>query len=222
MEIQGVSVSDEVKSRFPGHALAAWKLSLGPADVVQARASGLLAEHLSDQGARPLLAAQIELWREVFKRMGARSGERSSIDNLHRTLEKRGALHDRLPGFVKLYNAMSLVTATPMGAYDAGSLTGSLRLEVGSTELTFTPMGRPDKRESIRPTEVYYRDASRIVCRMWNLGDCDETKVTELSTSILLVADLTGSDERIQAMLSRVRSELGHCSQIQAEYIDRW
>jgi DNA/RNA-binding domain of Phe-tRNA-synthetase-like protein len=74
-------------------------------------------------------AREIERRRQVLKAMGAKSGERSSIDNL-------GALRTSMAAsqtgpFVNIYNALSVALATPMAAYDASRIEGSLLLDVG-------------------------------------------------------------------------------------------
>ncbi len=202
-----ITLGESVRKRFPAHAIGAWQFSLPDAELMRASALAMQAELLESDALRGQLEAQIERWKPIIKAAGGRSGEKSSIDNLWRSMLRNGSLREWHP-FVTYYNALSLLTGTPMGAYDVDKLAGPIHLTDGPNELTFTPMTEPDKNERTRPDEVYYQDGARIICRVWNVGDCYETKVIETTKEVVLTADLIGDDVGINEVFARITDRL--------------
>ncbi len=216
-----IEVSEAVKAGHPGHGVGAWLLELGPLDVVERLAKHEQNAYLTDPAVRNRLATAVEQWKIVFKSMGAKSGERSSIDNLARGVERNNGFRDWGP-FVNYYNALSLVLATPFGAYDVAKIAGPMRLALGESSLSFTPLGKPDKKEKTKPAEVYYRDDERVICRMWNLADCDETKVTPQTNQIILIADLMGTKDETMPIFNEITCGLSTCGQLVGSAVEHW
>jgi DNA/RNA-binding domain of Phe-tRNA-synthetase-like protein len=215
-----VKIDDSVKHHFPGHGVAAWGISAKELGCVAARAAALQETYLHSDEAKARVTAEIDRWKGVFKAMGAKSGQRSSLAALANSVCNRG-FRDWGP-IVNFYNGLSLISATPLGAYDARKIEGSIRLSTGLSTLRFTPIGKSGKPEAPRPTEVYYRDDRRILCRMWNLGDCEETKVTDATRDVFLLADLVGDSSRMSATADQISEEVGMTFRIVCDFRATW
>lgn len=130
----------------------------------------------------------IRSWREMYKKFGTRPGDyRPSAEALlRRVLKGRG-----LPSIntaVDAYNSVSLRFLTPMGGFDLNKVVGDIDIRFANNGEEFTPIGASLVEETYKG-EVVYSDEIRIMTRRWNHRDCDQTKITEETSNIILFAD---------------------------------
>jgi DNA/RNA-binding domain of Phe-tRNA-synthetase-like protein len=179
----------EVQAGFPGHYTGALRLAIVPDRLPRSGITLASDNHTLGDFVPSVIEPRIEGWRSAFKRMGAKSGERCSLEALYRFWQKRGALY-HVNAFVNLYNAYCLTRGVPMGAYDAARLMPEFALGRPPAGLAFTPLGKPGESETPRPEEIVYFDSQRILCRLWNMKDCDQTKITDATSDTVLMFDM--------------------------------
>jgi len=183
----------EVFDRYPGAnigVLTANGITVVPGDP---GLDGLKKEALSlaeeKIGGRPVTRHPfIASWREMYRSFGTKPGDyRPSAEALVRRALKTG----RLPTIntaVDAYNAVSVMHLIPMGGFDLDRVVGDITLRFSPGGEEFTPLGS-DEREETYVGEVVYADDERILTRRWNYRDCDETKITEETRSVVLFID---------------------------------
>ena len=220
-----VVVSSPVKENFPGHGIALWSVSVLDVNALKSRTAELRARFSEEQDGSPLLNSQTEYWVSVFSEMGVsnkkvKKGLKPSIKNLHEQYERIG-FQDVLP-VVDFYNALSLNLALPMAAYDADKISGDISLRFGASELTFTPMFKPDETRQASDREVFYCDDKRIICSFWNYKDCDQTRITESTKSIYIFADLNGSADDMRNTAEKVENNFTGCFSIHDMQLVTW
>lgn len=140
-------------------------------------------------GIPPAEHPRIALWREAYRRFGARPKDHpSSIENLARRVLK-GWTVPHVNRLVDLYNALSLETLLPVGAEDLDAIVGDVELTIaGASEPAVRLLGEPEER-SPRPGEVIYRDELGAICRRWNWKEAERTKLTASTRNALLVVE---------------------------------
>jgi len=164
------------------------KVAQGDPDLerVKAQALGAAGERLGGVPAtrHPFIAS----WREMYRSFGTKPGDyRPSAEALVRRALKTG----RLPSIntaVDAYNAVSVTYLIPMGGFGRDHVVGDIRLRFSPGGEEFTPLGS-DKTEETYEGEVVYADDERILTRRWNYRDCDETKITGGTRSVVLFID---------------------------------
>jgi len=183
----------EVFDRYPGAnigVLTANGITVVPGDP---GLDGLKKEALSlaeeKIGGRPVTRHPfIASWREMYRSFGTKPGDyRPSAEALVRRALKTG----RLPTIntaVDAYNAVSVMHLIPMGGFDLDRVVGDITLRFSPGGEEFTPLGS-DEREETYVGEVVYADDEKILTRRWNYRDCDETKITEETRSVVLFID---------------------------------
>jgi DNA/RNA-binding domain of Phe-tRNA-synthetase-like protein len=170
----------------------------------------------ADQGLAARRLESVARWREVFSRMGAKRPARSSLEALLNFWSKKGTLYAISP-IVDFYNWYSFIHGVPMAAYDVRMISWPLCLTESIGNRTFVPLNRPDEIETTENGEVAYIDTERVVCRYWNLQDCDHTKITDNTAELLFVFDILDDlpdsarmrFQRICDDFSRVFGDLG-------------
>jgi len=114
----------------------------------------------------------IKVWRLAYKRFGIKSTRyRCSVERL-----VKNALADRpqpvINTFVDAYNAVSLTHVMPLGADDLDAVEGDLFFRYTRDGDTFLDMAGGDGEEAgenpLKPGEVVYTDAAKVLCRRWN------------------------------------------------------
>jgi DNA/RNA-binding domain of Phe-tRNA-synthetase-like protein len=114
----------------------------------------------------------IIVWRLAYKRFGIKSTRyRCSVERL-----VKNALADReqpvINTFVDAYNAVSLSHVFPIGADDLDRLDGDLFFRPTRDGDTFVDMAGGDGDEAgenpLKPGEIVYTDATKVLCRRWN------------------------------------------------------
>jgi len=165
-------------------------------------------------GIVPTEHPRIVLWREAYRRFGAKPKDHpSSIENLARRVLK-GWTVPHVNRLVDLYNALSLETLLPAGAEDLDAIVGDVELTVaGENEAVVRLLGEPEERAP-RPGEVIYRDALGAICRRWNWKEADRTKLTPATVNALLVVEglpPVGRAEIAEALAEAARRIREHC-----------
>jgi len=151
---------------------------------------------------------QVRHWQEVFSSMGASSKYQSSIVALWNRFKADNRLYEILP-VVDFYNAVSLRYLTPMAAYDADKIVGGIFLRYAQKGEPFTPLGNPKQVEKTKNGEIVYADERKVICRYWNLRDCDQTRITGDTRSVILFADLVAdSAAEAQQLAQKIQEAL--------------
>lgn len=176
-------------------------------------------------GTPPAEHPRIALWREAYRKFGAKPKDTpSSIENLARRVLK-GWTVPHVNRLVDLYNALSLETLLPAGAEDLDAIEGDVALTLAvDGEAAVRLLGEPEARPP-RPGEVIYRDDLGAICRRWNWKEADRTKLTgETKNALLVVEGLppVGREEIAAALATaagRIRERLG--GRVETAILDR-
>ena len=189
-----LSIHESVLALFPDVAVGAAALrgfENGGEDpaVTQALRRAEAALPAKFAGTPPAEHPRIALWREAYRRFGAKPKDHpSSIENLVRRVLKGWAV-PHVNRLVDLYNALSLETLLPAGAEDLDAIQGDVELAIaGEGESAVRLLGEPEARPP-RPGEVIYRDRAGAICRRWNWKEADRTKLTPSTRNALLVVE---------------------------------
>jgi DNA/RNA-binding domain of Phe-tRNA-synthetase-like protein len=174
-----------------------------------------LAEQITSAHLRDVVDPVCNQWATIFSVMQAKPKYRSSLKLLRTLWETHGHLPDINP-VVNFYIHYSLVTAAPMGGYNLDRITGDVRLTRAPKGLAFHPLGHANHEEHTKPGEVIYRDDATVLCRYWNLRDCDETKIIPATTNALFFADIIAetpalAEQQAQKIEQDFRAVFGHC-----------
>jgi DNA/RNA-binding domain of Phe-tRNA-synthetase-like protein len=145
---------------------------------------------------------EIASWHAAYRRFGANPRRlRPSVDALCRRLARTGRL-PRVSPPVDAYNLVSVRYGIPAGAFDLERLHAPVHIRRSRPGDRFTPLGEPDTVEEPAAHEVVYASGERVLTRCWNHRDCDETKLTEESTTAVFllerVSSTAVSDDRMQ------------------------
>lgn len=158
-----------------------------------------------DIAAHPAVAP----WRAAYARFGAKPSKfRSSIESLLRSAQS-GRLRSINP-LVDLYNSVSLRHQLPCGGEDLAAIVGDIALTRADGGEPFRAIGAAED-EPPAPGEVIYRDAVGAICRCFNWREADRTRLTERTTSALLVIETLGSHEPgvLEAALAELAALVG-------------
>ncbi len=137
----------------------------------------------SDIAGHPAVAP----WREAYQRFGVKPSRYcSSIEGLLRTA--RGGEIRSVNPLVDLYNAVSLRHLLPCGGEDIDALEGDLRLTIAAGGEPFIPL-RSTEESPPSTGEIVYADDAGIVCRCWNWGEANRTRLTPETTRAVLVIE---------------------------------
>jgi DNA/RNA-binding domain of Phe-tRNA-synthetase-like protein len=147
-------------------------------------------KHLKDLGLETATLTShqhIAVWRQAYQKFGVKAKDHKPTHEAlaRRILREEGWPKINLPVDIYLTNqAMHLL---PHGGYDTTTLKGDLVLDLSDESEPFEPLG--GGRELTTPGEVVYRNDGRIVTRRWNYRDCDATKITDSTRSMVLVIE---------------------------------
>lgn len=174
---------NEVQEQYPNHYSGLMKVT-DLTDVELGTHIRRLKQSIGDSVASQRIQSACDLWRRVFAKMGAKPKYRSSLEALFSYYMQKGALYS-INDIVDFYNHYSLVHAIPMGAYDYNRFVGELKLSVIGKGKMFYPLGNVKSAQTTKDREVAYSDNEKVVCRYWNLQDCDQTKITNVTKDVL-------------------------------------
>lgn len=196
-------VTPEVLARFPGieiHAVRAKGFQAGAdkldhagtlrAAVARVGTLGIDKEKLA---AYPLIAR----WREAYAALKVRpSAFRASIESLLR--RALGGADLSLPvASVNLYNAVSLDTLAPMGAYDIAKLPPEPMLMrfADPAKDRFMPLGGKAEDFPLNPNLVVYAAGNTVLCWGFNHRDNVETALDAQSDDILFFSEALNPED---------------------------
>ena len=225
-----LSVTEEIFASFPGAlvGIAVAREITNAADDPAVRERLRRAQVSTGESFRGVAIAEhprISIWREAYRRFGARPKDHpSSIENLVRRASKGQAI-PHVNTLVDLYNAVSLERLLPAGAEDLDAIDGDVELAVASeSEPPVRLLGEPEARPP-RPGEVIYRDRAGAICRRWNWKEADRTKLSSATRNALVVVEglpPISSREVEDAVEEIARSIREHCGgTVQTRLLDR-
>jgi DNA/RNA-binding domain of Phe-tRNA-synthetase-like protein len=196
-------IAPEVTARFPGieiHAVLAEGFLAGADKLDHA---GQLRAAIARVGAlgieKEKLAAYppIARWREAYAALKVRpSAFRASIESLLRRALSGADL--ALPiASVNLYNAVSLDTLAPMGAYDMAKLPPEPMLMrfADPAHDRFTPLGGKAEDYPFNPDLVVYASGNTVLCWGFNHRDNVETALDAQSDSIVFFSEALNPED---------------------------
>jgi len=131
---------------------------------------------------------KIEIWRDAYRKFGAKPKEhKSSIENLYKLILKGNELR-QINKLVNIYNYISIKYMLPAGGEDLDKMEGDLVLTFATNEVPVLLLG--DKEEKApKEGEVIYKDEKSTICRRWNWREADRTKLTEETKNSILVIE---------------------------------
>lgn len=157
---------------------------------------GELAEHAKEfrvaiEDNTQNILEVIDIWRQVYARMGAKTKYRSSLESLYRYFVKHGNLYEISP-VVDFYNAYSLSRAVSMGGFDFNAIPGDVWLRKAKSGDVFIPLGGK-QQISPRDGEIVYAAERTVLCRCWNYQDSDLTKIKSSTENVLFIVDIVST-----------------------------
>ena len=139
-------------------------------------------------------------WRAAYAQFGAKPSKfRSSIESLLRSAQS-GRLRSISP-LVDLYNAVSLRYQLPCGGEDLATIVGDIALTRAQGGEPFRTIGA-EQDDPPFAGEVIYTDAAGAICRCFNWRESDRTKLTEATTTAILVIETLSAQIQLAAALT--------------------
>jgi DNA/RNA-binding domain of Phe-tRNA-synthetase-like protein len=131
----------------------------------------------------------IAMWREAYRKFGAKPKEYpSSVENLTRRV-LNGAKIAHINNLVSLYNTISLRYILPVGGEDLDKIVGDVLLtRAGNNESAVCLLGEKEARAP-HAGEIIYKDEIGAICRRWNWKEADRTKLTRETRNAFLVIE---------------------------------
>lgn len=196
MECPEVVIDDEVKEKF--------KVFLAVTCVFWLKGKGSAEEFLLEAEEKVRREFRLDklkdyprvrALRDFYWRLGIDpTKQRPSSEALVRRV-LRGRKIPRINCIVDVGNAVSMVTMVPIGIYDLDKLYPPLRLRFAEEGEVFEPIG--GSLEKLSRGQIVLADAQRVV-HVFPHRDCDENKVTDETSNILVIAcGVPGLEERI-------------------------
>lgn len=140
--------------------------------------------------------------RKAYASFGVDSKKRApSAEALINRIREGKPLYN-INTLVDVYNLVSIKHSLPMAAYDLSHADFPITLRPAKEGEEITLIGGDKKK--VKPGEIVYSDASKLVCLDFNYRDCDSTKITENTQDIIVFVDgCPGiSDEEMSDALS--------------------
>jgi DNA/RNA-binding domain of Phe-tRNA-synthetase-like protein len=191
------------------------------ADQVRAEAEAAVADGLVS--ADPASNDSVASWHEAYRAFGTNPKRfRPSVDALLRRVTKSGVL-PRISPAVDAYNAVSVLSSLPAGAFDLDRVRGDIEIRLAGTDDRFEPLGEPGQWEDTRPGEVIYADADSVLTRHWNHRDCHRTMLRPDSRNAIFILERASAKvpadrlDRAAAQLAAILA--GHAGQVQTRTV---
>lgn len=141
-----------------------------------------------DNYTTPILElGEISKWREAYKIMNVKKGNRVSIEALLKRVLKNKELPCINP-LVDIYNSVSLKHIFPCGGEDLNMIKGDVHLTTATGHESFMTIGSDENTPPIAG-EIVYKDDEGCLCRCWNWREADRTKLTNNTTEAILVIE---------------------------------
>lgn len=180
----------ELRPDYVAGICVAFGLDGGPSDAVseallrRAEAVG----HQLDGQASP----HVTEWHDAYRAFGEKPKRtRVSVDSLTRRAAKNGL--PRISRVVDVYNAISVIHQTPIGAEDIDHYAGPLRfVRSNGTETFLTNKDGEQVDDPPQPGEPVWRDDLGVTCRRWNWRQTNRTAVTATSKNLVFIIDTLG------------------------------
>jgi DNA/RNA-binding domain of Phe-tRNA-synthetase-like protein len=129
----------------------------------------------------------IVAWQEVYRQLGLNPKRyRPTAEALVRRV-LGGADPRSINPIVDIYLVAELRQLLPIGGYDLDRVSGPIELRSARAGEPFLPIGGEPERTD--EGEIVYGDAVRVLTRRWNYRDCEETKITDASSNIVLMIE---------------------------------
>lgn len=128
----------------------------------------------------------VRAWRDVYKSFGEKKN-RSSIEALIRRIVNGKELPNINP-LVDINNLISLKYEMPCGGEDLNCVHGDIELTYSKGSEVFIPLGSSES-ENPNDGEIIYKFGNNVICRSFNYRESDLTKLTEQTTSSILVIE---------------------------------
>ncbi len=151
-----------------------------------------IARHINEADPITSLPA-IASWREAYAAMSVKPSKfHSSIEALLRRVKKGDDISTGLQ-VVDLYNLISVIHGTPMGAYDLDKLPdGEFTLRLADPAIDrFEPLGGKAASFPLNENLVVYAAGSKILCWGINTRDSVNSCVDDQSRSIVFMSEAT-------------------------------
>jgi DNA/RNA-binding domain of Phe-tRNA-synthetase-like protein len=156
-------------------------------DQVRAEAEAAVAD--GSVSADPVSNDSVASWHEAYRGFGTNPKRfRPSVDALLRRVTKSRVL-PRISPAVDAYNAVSVLSSLPAGAFDLDRVRGDIEIRLAGTDDRFEPLGEPGQWEDTRPGEVIYADADSVLTRHWNHRDCHRTMLRPDSRNAIFILE---------------------------------
>jgi DNA/RNA-binding domain of Phe-tRNA-synthetase-like protein len=157
-------------------------------------------------------------WQEAYRAFGTNpKRSRPSVDALLRRVTKSGVL-PRISPAVDAYNAVSVLSSLPAGAFDQDRVRGDVEIRLARAGDRFEPLGEPGEWEDTRPGEVVYADADSVLTRHWNHRDCHRTMLRPDSRNGIFILERASGkvpSERLDQAVARLAAILaGHAGTV--------
>ncbi len=135
---------------------------------------------------------EVVAFQEILRKVGVNPRrEQPSVERLLGAAIKKGDL-PAINSLVDAYNLVSVRSLCSLGAHDLDQIAVPVTLRFFTGREPFTPLGR-DGLVSVSPEEFGYVDAQdRVLCRL-DLLQAEFSKVTERTTSALLIIEGTAA-----------------------------
>jgi DNA/RNA-binding domain of Phe-tRNA-synthetase-like protein len=155
----------------------------------QVRAEAETAVAAGTVSADPDVNESVASWQEAYRAFGTNpKRSRPSVDALLRRVTKSGVL-PRISPAVDAYNAVSVLSSLPAGAFDLDRVRGDIEIRLAAEGDRFEPLGEPGEWEDTRPGEVIYADRNSVLTRHWNHRDCHRTMLRPESRNAIFILE---------------------------------
>jgi len=228
-----LKIAPEIRSKYPQVGIGWLTADIHPVsmDPQVEQWKGSLAAWLASRGMtleNLPSCPEVARWRQVFGSMGVKPSKyRCSLEALLRRVLKENSLWT-VNSVVDLYNCVSVLTLSPMGAFDLEKVKGDIELRFGREGETFSPLGKSEV-EAVSREHVVYADSEKVCCWLWNHRDSRLVGIDETSRRAVFFVDRAFSptaftvenaldllEERLEQTGARVRGR-GACSSFEPD-----
>lgn len=162
----------------------------------------------------------VSRWRNAYRAMGAKPSKfQSSIEALLRRVSKGGPLEFAIP-LVSFYNAHSLMTSAPVGAYDVQKLSGKVLMlrPCRPEEDRFQPLGGEPASFPLSTGLIVYAEDTEVLCWGLNHRDSRVSALDAASEDVVFFSEAAFRDQGtaaanvIEAMRDALSAVGANCS----------
>jgi DNA/RNA-binding domain of Phe-tRNA-synthetase-like protein len=137
---------------------------------------------------------EVVRFQEILRKAGVNPRrEQPSVERLLTFALKRGDL-PAVNSLVDAYNLVSVRTLCSLGAHDLDRIALPVALRLLTGRESFTPLGRDAPVPVVRGEYGYVDAQDRVLCRL-DILQADFSKVTTVTTNVLLIVEGTAEHE---------------------------